>query len=190
MTALPHAARSDAVSCEQVRDGVDGAQRSGTRRAGELRELDDGGEQHVQFERLAALQVLEGGGLVVADAFGAGQAPFDGDAGAGSRGASATASVSCIIVATSSRVSRWRQICAIVARERALIGLKAMLPSSLIQMSLRRSGSTGHLRPPATIASLKARQRAETLRVGLADGEAGAFQVPDDSRAPSSSVAA
>ena len=67
-----------------------------------------------------------------------------------------------------------------VARASALIGLKEMLPSSLIQMSLRRSGSTGHLRPPARMASLNARQRAETAAVGLADGEPGAFQMPYD----------
>ena len=53
-----------------------------------------------------------------------------------------------------------------VARESALIGLKAMLPSSLIQMSLRRSASTGHLRPPAVMASLKSRQRCETVLSG------------------------
>ncbi len=53
-----------------------------------------------------------------------------------------------------------------VARARALMGLKEMLPSSFSQMSPRRSGSTGHFSPPARIASLNARQRAETSRPG------------------------
>jgi hypothetical protein len=48
----------------------------------------------------------------------------------------------------------------------AEIGLKATLPISLIQTSLRMSASTGHFRPPATIASLNARQRGETVPSG------------------------
>jgi hypothetical protein len=59
-----------------------------------------------------------------------------------------------------------RQIPAIVARVSALSGLNAMLPISLIQMSRRRSGSTGHFRPPATIASANSVQRADTLPSG------------------------
>jgi len=43
----------------------------------------------------------------------------------------------------------------------ALRGLNATLPISLIQMSLRRSASTGAFNPPAIIASLNALQRAE-----------------------------
>ena len=57
-------------------------------------------------------------------------------------------------------------ISTIVALVSALMGLNAALPSSLIQMSLRMSSSTGHLSPPATIASLNARQRSEISRFG------------------------
>lgn len=53
-----------------------------------------------------------------------------------------------------------------VARVSALIGLKAALPMSLIQMSSRRFCSTGHLRPPATMASLRSVQRRERLPSG------------------------
>ncbi|MBB6414893.1 hypothetical protein HDC93_000445 [Streptomyces sp. AK010] len=80
--------------------------------------------------------------------------------------ASATASVSVIMISMTLRVPPCRHICRMVARARALIGLKEMLPSSLTQMSLRRSGSTGHFSPPARMASLNARQRAERLRSG------------------------
>lgn len=78
----------------------------------------------------------------------------------------ATSSVSFIIVVTSSLVERLRQIWAMVERDSALSGLKVMLPISFTQMSSRRSGSTGHFSPPARIASLKARQRGETLPSG------------------------
>ncbi len=47
-----------------------------------------------------------------------------------------------------------------------LSGLKTALPSSLIQISSRRSVSTGALRPPATSASESCRQRSERLRSG------------------------
>lgn len=57
---------------------MDGAERR-DRDAGDLREFHDGREQHVEFERFAALQVLERRGAVVADALGPGEAPFDGD---------------------------------------------------------------------------------------------------------------
>lgn len=80
--------------------------------------------------------------------------------------ARAMAMVSAIIVATSSRESSCAQISAVVALVRALSGLKATLPMSLIQMSSRRFGSTGHFRPPAIMASLSVVQRAETPPVG------------------------
>ncbi|GGX71933.1 hypothetical protein GCM10010358_27810 [Streptomyces minutiscleroticus] len=49
---------------------MDGAER-GDPDAGDAGRLDHGGEQHVEFERPAALQVLQGRGAVVADALGA-----------------------------------------------------------------------------------------------------------------------
>ncbi len=64
------------------------------------------------------------------------------------------------------RVPECPAISAMVARDSALIGLKAALPSSLIQMSCRMSSSTGHFRPPATMASLKSRHRCETGPAG------------------------
>ena len=44
--------------------------------------------------------------------------------------------------------------------------MNATLPSSLSQMSERRSFSTGHFRPPATIAWLNAVQRCEIAPSG------------------------
>jgi hypothetical protein len=41
-----------------------------------------------------------------------------------------------------------------------------MLPISLIQMSSRSAGSTGHLSPPATIASANPVQRSDTVPSG------------------------
>lgn len=73
----------------------------------------------------------------------------------------AMSSVSSMSWATRRRVGGCRQISTIVARVSALIGLKATLPISLIQMSSRRFGSTGHFSPPAIIASLSAVHRAE-----------------------------
>lgn len=102
---------------------------------------------------------------------------------------SATASVSVIMISMTRRVPPCRHICRMVARASALIGLKEMLPSSLSQMSSRRPGSTGHLSPPACIASLKVRQRAERLRSGSPIEN----RVPSKWRTtpgPSSSVAA
>ena len=49
----------------------------------------------------------------------------------------------------------------IVAPVSTLIELNAAFPISFSQISGRRSCSMGHLRPPAIIASLKSRQRAE-----------------------------
>ena len=63
---------------------------------------------------------------------------------------------------TSSRVPGCSAIAPIVARVRTLTGLNATFPSSLSQMSDRRSFSTGHFSPPATIALLNSRQRSET----------------------------
>lgn len=125
---------------------MDGAQ-GGHLDAGDVRQLDDRRQQYVQFERLAALQVLESGGAVVADALGA-ASRRSMETPTSQPSASATASVSVIMISMTLRVPPCRHICRIVARASALIGLKEMLPSSLSQMSLRRSRSTGHLRPP------------------------------------------
>ena len=73
----------------------------------------------------------------------------------------AMSSVSSISWITSCRVLGCSQIWTIVALVSALSGLKATLPISLIQMSLRRSASTGAFSPPAIIASLNAIQRCE-----------------------------
>lgn len=71
-----------------------------------------------------------------------------------------------IIRTTSSLVPRWRQMSAMVARASTLIGLNAMLPISLIQMSRRRSVSTGHFSPPAIITSENSLQREEIVPSG------------------------
>src|ERR1035437_8581606 len=78
----------------------------------------------------------------------------------------AISAVSCIMASTKSRVPGWAAIWPMVAPVRTLIGLNATLPMSLSQMSLRRLVSTGHLRPPATIAALNATQRSETVPSG------------------------
>src|ERR1700683_2758890 len=78
----------------------------------------------------------------------------------------AISAVSCIMASTKSRVPGWAAIWPMVALVRTLIGLNATLPMSLSQMSLRRLVSTGHLRPPATIAALNAAQRSETVPSG------------------------
>ena len=54
----------------------------------------------------------------------------------------------------------------LVARVSALSGLNTTLPISFTQMSFRMSGSTGHFRPPATIASLNRVQRSEIVPSG------------------------
>lgn len=103
--------------------------------------------------------------------------------------ASATRSVSVIISSMTSRVLRCRHISRIVARVSALIGLKEMLPRSLIQISLRSSASTGHLSPPARMASLNSLVRGESDR----SGSPMENRVPSRCRTtpgPSSSVAA
>ena len=78
----------------------------------------------------------------------------------------AISKVSRIMLSTSSRVPGCPAIAPIVARVRTLTGLNATLPSSLSQTSARRSGTTGHFSPPATIALLKSRQRDETTQEG------------------------
>ena len=54
----------------------------------------------------------------------------------------------------------------IAARLSALMGFNAAFPMSLIQMSSRNRGSTGHFSPPATMASLKSRHRCEVVPSG------------------------
>jgi hypothetical protein len=58
------------------------------------------------------------------------------------------------------------QISTMVALVSALIGFSETLPISLIQMSSRSLGSTGHFRPPAIIASLNRTQRCDTVPSG------------------------
>ena len=63
-------------------------------------------------------------------------------------------------------VFRMPAIVPIAARVRTLTGLNATFPSSLSQMSERRSDTTGHFSPPAIIALLNSRQRSETTPEG------------------------
>jgi hypothetical protein len=79
---------------------------------------------------------------------------------------SASKAVSRIMLKTSSRVPGCSAIAPIVARVRTLTGLNATFPSSLSQMSERKSGTTGHFSPPAVIALLNSRQRGETKPEG------------------------
>jgi hypothetical protein len=170
----------DQALVEQPGDGVDGAQ-GGHRGAGEVGEFDHGGEQDVQFHGPAALDVVQGGGAVVAGALGAGQPPVDGDGGAdaqpggdvqglGHHGAGQGAGGA---VAAYLRHRGAGQGAEGVEGDVA----HQLHPDVLAQVGLDRALETaGHHRGLEVAAALG------DGPVRLADGEPGALQVPDGPR--------
>ena len=147
----------------------------------QLGQLDDRDEQRVELEPLARVEILQRRGAVLADALRASIRRSMSICGC-EPSAFAIARHSSIPSRASARVPGCRHIAASVARVSTLSGLKTALPSSLIQISSRRSGSTGALRPPATSASENRRQRSETAAVGLSEREARALAVADHAR--------
>ena len=149
------------VRAKQVGGGMDGAQRRSSS-TGQVGHLHDGGDDGVEFQLLARLEVLQHGGLVVSRRSRpraiASRSRCPGVAPT-LAAMSSVSSISWIDDLPGARVF-W-QISTIVALVSALSGLNATLPISLIQMSLRRSASTGAFSPPAIMASLNAIQRAE-----------------------------
>ena len=167
-------------SREQVRDGVHGAQ-GGHLDAGDLRQFHDGGEQYVEFQRLAALQVLERGGAVVADPLGARETPLDGDADLAAEG-----------LGDRQRLGHHR------LDDLAGAAVQAHLPHGRAgQRADRVEGDVAEQLDPDVVAQVRLHRTLQTAgphglaerqaarrdaTVGLADREPGAFQVPYDTR--------
>jgi hypothetical protein len=118
-----------------------------------------------QLQGPPGFQVLQHGCLVLADFLRSGDALVDGD-GQLRPIRKPTASTSSMTFRSSWRVQGSARIAAMVAPVSALIGLKAVFPSSLVQISPRICVVMGQRKPALMSACEMARQRPERLPSG------------------------